>query len=695
MREQDRLVPGLGLPPEWAEHLAASMFAQASVGLVVFDADLRVIAANAAELFQRAPVRVGDHADSLFARLGLDDTRTLLRQALAGDTPIIGKEPVTARADDGSVLWLRLAVFRIPPQDARPLGLLVTFNDVTGQRRADARAAVLHDAAAFGSSLNVATTTQQLADLLVPSMADLAAVDLAEAVVVGEEPVRDPDTGYTPSVRTAVAQIGPSWPTDLSQLGESPVVPANSPEAFAMERGATLLVPAVMPTAETIPPEVLRKLVPEGGHSLLAVPLFARGLLLGAVQLWRTERKEPFDEADARLLEELSSRAALSVDNARRFTRERRVALALQHSLLPRERTDEPAAETFGAYLPTASAAGVGGDWYDVIPLSSLRVALVVGDVVGHGLAASATMGRLRTAVQALADMDLPPDELLTHLDDLVLRLPSGPDGSGIAGATCLYAEYDPVAGRCRMASAGHPPPALVEPDGHSRYVDLEAGPPLGVGGMPFEVVDIALAPGSVLALYSDGLISGADHDLDRGMHRLLARLEQVDCLHRDLEEAGHDVLDALSGATRADDTTLLLGRLHPLPDDDSVIWEFPADPACVGEARDLALRQLVAWGLDELDFTTELIVSELVTNAVRYGGGGPVSLRLIRGTVLVCEVSDPSNTQPRLRRARTTDEGGRGLFLVAQLTRRWGSRYQQTGKTIWAEQTIPEHLAR
>ncbi|GCD95938.1 ATP-binding SpoIIE family protein phosphatase [Embleya hyalina] len=692
MHEQHRLVPGLGLPPEWAEQLAASLFTQDSIGLVVLDADLRVIAVNAdAALFRRVAVRIGDHADTLPAALGIDDVGVLLRRALTADAPVIGRQPLVAHIPGGGTLHLRLAIFRVPPREGPPRGLLLTLHDVTDQVRAESRADIVHEGAAtIGGSLDVTETAQQLVDLLVPRWADLAAVDLARAVLDGDEPVRDPATGYTPAIRAAVAPGGAQWPVDLVPVGQAPLVPPGRPEALTLERGATWLKPRVV-VGPGQDPDTLRRVLPVGGHSILAVPLFARGHLLGAVQLWRTERPDAFDEDDARLLEEVASRAALSVDNARRYTRERRVALALQHSLLAGASTGAPAAETFGAYLPTASAAGVGGDWYDAIPLSSLRLALVVGDVVGHGLAASGTMGRLRTAVQALADLDLPPDELLTHVDDLILRLPGDPGGStAIAGATCLYAEYDPVSGRCRMASAGHLPPAVVGPDGRARYVELEPGPPLGVGGMPFELTDIALEPGSVLVLYSDGLVTGPDHDLDGGMRTLLDRIEHVDATHRDLADAARDLLDAPAHEPRDDDATLLLARVHPLPEGDSTVWALPTDPACVGQARDLAVRRLAEWGLDELAFTTELVVSELVTNALRYGGDGPITLRLIRGDVLVCEVSDGSNTQPRLRRARTTDEGGRGLFLVAQLTRRWGSRYRQHGKTIWAEQSLP-----
>ncbi|NUU21381.1 MAG: SpoIIE family protein phosphatase, partial [Streptomycetaceae bacterium] len=506
------------------------------------------------------------------------------------------------------------------------------------------------------------------------------------AVLTGDEPGYMRGGGEPHTRRVAMAYAGTSPPQLLGIGDPLPPLP-DVPEVRRLQSGQTVLLAELDLDREDVDPAFLRATVPEGAHSLVTGALFARGLVLGGVQLWRTERAEAFDEEDARLLDEIASRTALSVDNARRYTREHGVSLALQRSLLPEARVDVMAAETFGAYVPTASSAGVGGDWYDVIPLSSLRMAFVVGDVVGHGLTASATMGRLRTAVQTLADMDLSPDELLTHVDDLIVRLASdeAADDASVTGATCLYVEYDPVTSRCRMASAGHPPPAVVGPDGRARYVDLEVGPPLGIGGMPFEVTEIDVAPGSLLALYSDGLVEGADRDIEAGMGRLLDRLEKSRYEQRDLEGIGQSVMESAAEHTAADDVTLLLARVRSVPEEDSATWQLPADPAYVSRARDMAAERLAQWGMDELAFTAELVVSELVTNAIRYGGG-PLTLRLIRGGVLVCEVSDPSNTQPRLRRAKTTDEGGRGLFLVAQLSSRWGSRYQQSGKTIWAE---------
>ncbi|GAA3028371.1 hypothetical protein GCM10010448_07920 [Streptomyces glomeratus] len=340
-------------------------------------------------------------------------------------------------------------------------------------------------------------------------------------------------------------------------------------------------------------------------------------------------------------------------------------------------------------YLPAGAQGGVGGDWYDVIPLSGARVALVVGDVVGRGIHAAATMGRLRTAVRTLADIDLPPDELLTHLDDVVIRLSAeasaGPaiEAAGDIGATCLYAVYDPVSRQCALARAGHVPPAVVSRDGTADLLDLPPGPPLGLGGLPFEAAEFDLPEGSLLALYTDGLIEARDHDIDAGIALLRQALAQP---APSLQATCDTVLDALLPADRPhDDVALLLARTHALGACQVASWDVDADPVAVAQARSDVAQQLSRWGLEELEFTTELTVSELVTNAIRYGRP-PIGLRLIHDRALVCEVSDTSSTTPHLRRARTFDEGGRGLLLVAQLAERWGTRHARQGKTVWAE---------
>ncbi|WP_416980884.1 SpoIIE family protein phosphatase [Streptomyces sp. T028] len=553
------------------------------------------------------------------------------------------------------------------------------------------RLELLHDAGVrIGTTLDVTRTAEELAEVTVPRFADFTAVDLPDSVLGGEEP--GPLGADTLLRRVALGTVHEeSW---LYEVGEPVRYVPSTPQARSLEGGQPVLEP-VLPEADGwIAQDPVRgeRVLRAGIHSLVTVPLRARGATLGVVSFYRSEQPAPFEDDDLSLAQELVGRAAICIDNARRYTRERDTALALQRSLLPRGRPEQSAVEVAYRYLP--AQAGVSGDWFDVIPLSGTRVALVVGDVVGHGLHAAATMGRLRTAVHNFCSLDLAPDELLTHLDDLVGRLDRGegwavenahPD-SGIIGATCLYAVYDPVSRRCTLTRAGHPLPAVVGPDGTVDFVDLPPGPPLGLGGMPFETVELELAEGSQLVLYTDGLIEDRLRDIDTGLDRLRTVLA---CADRAPEDTCEAVLDALLPARPSDDVALLVARTHVLGPDQVAQWQVPRDPAAVSHFRAAVTEQLASWSLDELAFTTELVASELVTNAIRHATG-PVQLRLLRDRALICEVSDGSSTSPRLRRARTEDEGGRGLFLVAQLTERWGTRYTTDGKIIWTEQRLP-----
>lgn len=376
------------------------------------------------------------------------------------------------------------------------------------------------------------------------------------------------------------------------------------------------------------------------------------------------------------------------------------MAVNLQRSLLPHGMPEQNALDVSFRYLP--AQAGVGGDWFDVIPLPGARVALVVGDVVGHGMHAAATMGRLRTAVFNFSMLDLPPDDLLAHLDDLVGRIDKdeahptgsaqGGGGAPIAGATCLYAVYDPVTRSCEVARAGHLPPALVRPDGSVELLEVPAGPPLGLGGLPFEAVEHQLAEGSRLVLYTDGLVEDRRRDIDVGLDELRGALAGRP--DRTTEETCDAVLRAMLPAAPSDDIALLVAETRGVPEDHIARWDVPSDPAAVAAVRNEANDTLAAWGLDELTFTTELILSELITNAIRYATG-PIGVRLLLDRSLICEVADASSTSPHLRYAATTDEGGRGLFLVAQMAERWGTRYTKSGKIIWVEQRLPSTMAQ
>ncbi|MCH5672324.1 SpoIIE family protein phosphatase [Streptomyces gilvus] len=622
-------------------------------------------------------------------------TATAPAQAVRATPPVPAAHPVAVRA----VVPLVNRAAPAPPEtvgdiiDDGESRLLLVGEPGVGRLAVLARRRLewLHDAGVrVGTTLDVTRTAEELAEVTVPRFADFAAVDLPDAVLRGEEP--GPLGPDTPLRRIALGAVHEE--SHLYGVGDTVEYVPSTPQARSLESRRSVLEPVLADAGGWIAqdPSRLERTLAAGIHSLITVPLRARGTTLGVVSFYRSEKPAPFEDDDLSLAQELVGRAAICIDNARRYTREHNTALALQRSLLPKGRPEQSAVEAAYRYLPAQAA--VGGDWFDVIPLSGARVALVVGDVVGHGLHAAATMGRLRTAVHNFCSLDLPPDDLLTHLDDLVGRLDRGEGwavdstqaDSGIVGATCLYAVYDPVSRRCTLTRAGHPLPAVVRPDGTVDFVDLPSGPPLGLGGMPFETVELELAEGSQLVLYTDGLIEDRLRDIDSGLDRLRSVLAVADRAPEDTCEA---VLDALLPARPGDDVALLVARTHVLGPERVAEWELPSEPAVVSRARTAVTEQLAAWDLDDLAFTTELVVSELVTNAIRHATG-PLQLRLLRDRALICEVSDGSSTSPRLRRARTEDEGGRGLFLVAQLTERWGTRYTADGKVIWTEQPLP-----
>ncbi|MFJ4694963.1 SpoIIE family protein phosphatase [Streptomyces sp. NPDC088766] len=575
-----------------------------------------------------------------------------------------------------------------------PKGTVVTLRDSTELRAVSGRAEItgerlklLYDAGlGVGTTLDVVRTADELARIAVPRFADFVTVDLADAVLHGEEP----ETTAKGMRRVAVCGIRDDHP--LYEKGRLIDFLPSTPQARGYGTGRSELV-ADLSTAtgwHLQDPDRTEQIVGYGIHSLVTAPIQARGVVLGMVNFWRSEEHDPFYQEELSLAEELVARAAVSIDNARRYTREHALAVTLQRSLLPRGLPEQSALDVGYRYLPAQS--GVSGDWFDVIPLPGSRVALVVGDVVGHGLHAAATMGRLRTAVHNFSTLDLPPDELLSHLDDLVGRIDQDEAGTdspaAVVGATCLYAIYDPTTRRCTMARAGHLAPALVDPDGNVTFPDLPPGPPLGLGGMPFQAAELDIAEGSQLVLYTDGLIEDRTRDLDEGMELLRKALAGQP--ERAPEESCQAVLGSLLPERPTDDVALLIARTHALPPDRIAEWDVPPDPAAVAGVRAAATDKLDEWGLSELGFSTELVLSELVTNAVRYGCD-PIRMRLIHDRTLICEVADGSSTSPHLRYAATTDEGGRGLFLVSQLTERWGTRYTPQGKVIWAEQTLPE----
>ncbi|MFE0450240.1 SpoIIE family protein phosphatase [Streptomyces sp. NPDC058914] len=672
--------------------LLRALSAQNRITIAVHDTDLITVQTNATpDPPDGPPVQPGTRLGDVLCAKDAENLEAVLRQVLETGAPVIRRtQEMSWRHDPARRHALALSAFRLEDARGRPTGVAALYLDSADDLRARRHLDLAREVAEqVGGSLDVVRTAQDLADVLAPGFGDLAAVDLAHSVLDGEEPSKHLNGGNMGNA--ALAPATAVWPAGIKRGECIPPLP-DHPLWRSFLHGEPVVFSLDDFSAVINDLQLVDYLVPKNTHSVMVAPLHARGLTLGTITAWRCGRSDPFTEDEADLMKQIASRGALAIDNARRYTREHRAAVALQQLLLPPATTDTPAAETAGAYLPAGGGAEISGDWYDAIALPSLRLALVAGDVVGNGMPANITMGRLRAAIQTLADLELEPDELLTRIADLVQRLAAEapPGDHDIVGATCLYAVYDPVTKRCAMASAGHPPPVLVRPDGTAEAVAISPGPPLAVIGLPYETTMIDVEPGSVLALYTDGLVERDDRDIGQGLRCLTEALAAYCRPDRALDETGRALLTDLADQAPRDDAALLLARTRAVPAADTAHWEIPADPTAVSKAREWITRQLTLWGLDDLLFTTELIVSELVTNAIRYGRA-PMDLRLIRHNVLVCEVTDSSSTQPRLRRARTTDEGGRGLFLVAQLGGRWGCRHGQNGKTIWSEQAIEE----
>ncbi|GHH12036.1 SpoIIE family protein phosphatase [Streptomyces lanatus] len=698
--------------PGWAmsRPVLEQMVAGSPVGIAIVDADLRYVWSNSAlEQFGGGPARtrLGRRLADIQPGLDARSIEAQMRRVLETGEPVVGYEHVgLVRSAPHRETAHMMSFTRLEDEHGHPMGVYYTVVDVSARHRARQRLALLDRAGEhIGRSLDIMQTAQELSDVAVPTFADFVAVDLLDSVLAGAELAPGPprDTAVVPLRRAGHQSVNENVPEAVVAIGEVATYLAGSPPIRVLTTGMPWrqkrLDPLAKEWATDIPGGRETTFLELGLHSVMIVPIRARGVTLGVTTFFRRRRQDPFDEDDLTLAEDLVSRAAVCVDNARRYTRERDAALVLQRSLLPHRLPEQDAVEVAACYRPADELTGLGGDWYDLITLSGGRVALVVGEVPGHGIDAAAAMGRLRTAVRTLAALDLPPEEVLAHLDDLVARsareegVEPGAEEAAIAqsvGSGCLYVVYDPVDGQCTMAAAGHPAPAVVLPDGDVTFVDLPQGAPLGVGGPPFEAVELALAAGSTLALHTDGLLAREDDgdwvvdtDRDRLRQALERRSDTLDLRCR-------MVVDALVPARPHDDVALLMARTRLLGAEQVADWDLPADPAAVADARKTAARLLAEWGLEDLAFTTELVVSELVTNAIRYAAG-PIRLRLIKERALVCEVFDGGATAPHLRHPRTTDEGGRGLLLVSQFTQRWGTRFVPEGKIIWAEQPLTD----
>ncbi len=550
--------------------LSVRLIEQSPIGLAVLDTDLRFVTVNptleringvpAADHIGRRPREVMPHLDT--------DVESTIRQVLESGVPLLDQLAVgRTAADPGHEHAWSVSRYRLEDPGGRVLGVAASIVDVTEQRRAEIEAArarqrltLLADASLrIGTTLDLEQTARELAEVCVPDLADIAAVDVLDSVLQGH--TAETHEGPAQFLPLAVTTAGPTETTPAADPpGELAVYDTDRLAAQCVNLRRPVRVPRV--DGRDLPriarcPQAIELLARAGLHSYLAVPLTARGEILGVLDLKRTRNREPFTHDDEVLAGELATRAALSIDNACWYRSQRHAALTLQRHLLPQHPPHTVGLEVASRYQPTAAAVEVGGDWFDAIPLDDDKTALVVGDVMGSGTNAAATMGQLRTATRAYADLDLAPAEVLARLDHTTTRLEE-------TITTCAYAIYDPHRAQCRICLAGHLPPALVRPGRAPQLLDLPAGTPLGVGGNPFRTATFDMAPGDQLVLYTDGLVETRDQPIDQRLNTLLSLLDDPE---RPLEETCDRLLHALRHPDDHDDVALLVARARPTPD--------------------------------------------------------------------------------------------------------------------------------
>jgi anti-sigma regulatory factor (Ser/Thr protein kinase) len=548
-----------------------------------------------------------------------------------------------------------------PPVERAPIGGLATW---------------------VGSTLDPATTAREVVELVTAGFADHACVLLRESMSHGDG-AAEPREGPIRLLRLAVGGADPQAAATLP-VGALAIAAVGSPHAVAMRTRTVLVeerVASVGAALHGATPCDATPCEPPTGHSAVYAPLLAGSVVLGVLVCSRGPQRAPFTDQDATTAEHLAGRAAVWMDIVRIYHHQHRIALIMQQAFLPRILADPVGLETAHRYLPGSDAAVVGGDWFDVIGLSGGRVALVVGDVMGHGSRAATAMAQLRTAVRTLAVVDLAPAEVLAYLDEMMPGIDEN------LFATCIYAVYDPITLTCEIARAGHVPPLLVLPDGRTEVLHrVDPGLPLGLGGEvgTYRSLEIEVPEGALFVLCTDGLLENKARDIDSGLDLLRANLADP---QRPLQEICNQVLEELDLNRDRDDIALLIARVHPLPAARSVAWRLPGEPQQVARARRLVRETLEGWGLDRLVDTAELLVSELVTNAIQHAGG-EVRLRLDRDRdrVLRCEVCDTTPNPPQLREFSATSEHGRGILLVDALAAAWNFRRTASGKVVWFE---------
>jgi PAS domain S-box-containing protein len=700
VRDADGGVIGLCAVASDAEEMAEtatqlSLFqaivGQSPVGVGVYDSECRYVRANPAllDIIGRSADEVLGHTvEDVLGDLG-KQVAPFIQRVLATGDPVINRElrgrtPGVVGDEDR---WYQVSYFRLTDHDDNVVGAASLVSDVTDQREvrerlreATERLALLAQVSELlAASLEFDRTLSAFASLVVPAFADHCVIDLLDEegelrrLAVVHAPSVEPE-GTPWAAPGDVVNYPPSHPATIALTTDTALIVTGDPASYDFE--------AVAPSAESA--AFARRV---GLRSAIACPLSARGQTLGVVSFGSSVSGRRFGEEDRRLAEELAIRAGVAIDNARLFAREQQVAVTLQRSLLPGSITGADSLDVAAAYLP-AGERDVGGDWYDVIPLSCGRVAIVIGDVMGRGVRAAALMGQLRAAIRGYAVQDLPPIDVMTYLDDFVGGLVES------AIVTCVYAVYDPVDHRVCLASAGHVPPLLVPADGPATVLDELAGVALGAGTTMHSQTEVALRPGDGLVLYTDGLVERRGEDIDEGIARLA---DVMTPLPASLEDACDEAVAAMGRDDGHDDDVAVLVVRAANAEYDVATHRFRPQADAVSGMRVFTTKTLAEWALpEELIETAELIVSELATNVVRYAAldaRSEPTMRLLRNKAeLFVAVTDWNGTLPHRRDAQADEETGRGLALVEALADRWGARpIAGGGKVVWCALPIPD----
>jgi PAS domain S-box-containing protein len=665
-----------------------AMFTHSPVGLHVLDNRLHVVRMNTASRGLRdTPVEhlLGKHFTEAYELEYPGEEAAVAQQVLDSGKPVLNRlvRGFEAPGQPKRRIY-SVSYFRLEDSNGDVLGLVASAVDVTERERARSRLALLDEVRTrVGHQMNVGAVCRELVEAVVPAFASIAAVEVIEDVVRGEDPPTVPAHPDVPLRRAAFQGPIPAYP-----IGDVHPIAAGTPFSGVLRD----LRPRLVSIGEdsswlACDPPRAEAIKRTGAHSLIVAPLALRGHALGVVSLYRSQQEDPFEEDDVAVAAAMCGHAALCIENARQYMREWVIASTVQRRLLPQQPACQTTVELSQLHLPGQEG---GGAWFDAIALPGARTALIVGDVAGRGIIAAITVGLVRTAIHTLAALDLQPDEMLARLSDTAARLaaahatlpPLDPLPRQPLTTSCAIAIYDPVDLTCSIARAGLPEPVAVFPDGMSASLPVPPGPPLtGTGNAPFPAATVNLPEGSTLAMATAAL---ADEVLaPSGPLRSL--LDSASA--RPLPDLRGNIAYALTDSHRTGETVMLLARTKALATDRVLTRSLPADPKAAPIARAATRRQLEVWGVDdETAFTTELIVSELVGNAVRYGAP-PLRLRLIWERKLTSEVSDAAASAPHVKHARTIDETGRGLFIIASLADQWGTRYEGQGKTVWAEQ--------